>query len=740
MCGERLFRGAPLHAVLPFQLSGDCPCTTGPPFVLPAEAVVYTERYVRLLLLWGIVMEGTSERQSVTIYRDLFGVPHIYADTDEAAMYAHGYAMAEDCVQQVLRNIMTAEGRMAEVGGDEFVESDFWARQWMAQIDLESEMKAVPSDVARLTICFAKGVNALITERQTDLPDWVEPIDLRRVFEFSCWLPLWWSFGMSAEAKRPSSQESVKEMPAGSSAWIVGRSRTADGNTIGMIDPHLAWEGLWCLHEAHIHGKTINVFGYFIAGLPFPVFGHNDHIFWTETMGSSDICNTYVEKVHPDDPERYLFEREWLFMTVSDIAVKVRTNSGFETRRKRVAFTRHGPVVRRDSQYAYVVRSPMVRECRFLEQLYGMVRANTVRTWRGALRPLALPNCNMFCADRDGNMLYILHARAPLRSTSHKQPGEIPGWTRESDWHGFVTVEDLPQIYNPASEIIQNCNEPLDPVAVVGGKAANPLSSAQTDSRATWHERLFDRERLLILEDAMSIATDLSIIGAELRIDAYERAWSLFAQEMVDKAAIVGEALHLLREWDKTAGLNSIGAALYLIAGYEYSLMQDNIADPFTVPITPIQDTEQLRQLLESLTKAAETLRSKHGSLRVPLRKVQCMKRGTATWPVAGGSFFNLGLACVRNVNFGPLREDGTFLAESGQIATTIVILGEKVISYAQRPFGQSQSPESRHYTDQAPLFRDRRFRPTWYQKEDLLAHVESAVEIEFAERAIEFV
>lgn len=42
-------------------------------------------------------LPGTGEDEGKTIiYRDTWGIPHIYAPTDTEGLYAQGYAMAQD--------------------------------------------------------------------------------------------------------------------------------------------------------------------------------------------------------------------------------------------------------------------------------------------------------------------------------------------------------------------------------------------------------------------------------------------------------------------------------------------------------------------------------------------------------------------------------------------------------------------------------------------------------------------
>ena len=65
-----------------------------------------------------------------TIYRDEYGIPHVFAQTLEAASYGIGYAQAEDRLEELLKNYRRANGTMAEVVGPEAYRSDLIQRMW----------------------------------------------------------------------------------------------------------------------------------------------------------------------------------------------------------------------------------------------------------------------------------------------------------------------------------------------------------------------------------------------------------------------------------------------------------------------------------------------------------------------------------------------------------------------------------------------------------------------------------
>jgi penicillin amidase len=66
----------------------------------------------------------TVDGHAVTIVRDTYGVPHVFADSDEALYYGNGYAVAQDRLFQLEKYRRTATGRMAELMGTRFIESD----------------------------------------------------------------------------------------------------------------------------------------------------------------------------------------------------------------------------------------------------------------------------------------------------------------------------------------------------------------------------------------------------------------------------------------------------------------------------------------------------------------------------------------------------------------------------------------------------------------------------------------
>src|SRR5438128_4670241 len=62
--------------------------------------------------------------KSITIYRDNYGVPHVFGPTDASCVFGYIYAQAEDNFWQIEDSYLRALGRASEVYGAKTLEDD----------------------------------------------------------------------------------------------------------------------------------------------------------------------------------------------------------------------------------------------------------------------------------------------------------------------------------------------------------------------------------------------------------------------------------------------------------------------------------------------------------------------------------------------------------------------------------------------------------------------------------------
>src|SRR5688572_28639455 len=107
-------------------------------------------------------LEAPGLRQQMEIYRDSFGISHIYGATEADCYYGLGYAQAQERLFQMDFTRRIGRGRLSEVLGPDALMIDTWARTiGFSRIASEMVKKMSPQTKSILT-AYANGVNACI--------------------------------------------------------------------------------------------------------------------------------------------------------------------------------------------------------------------------------------------------------------------------------------------------------------------------------------------------------------------------------------------------------------------------------------------------------------------------------------------------------------------------------------------------------------------------------------------------
>src|SRR5713226_3390589 len=110
-----------------------------------------------LLTLAESLQAAEKKSEEVVIYRDDFGIPNIFATTEEGAAYGMGYAQAEDRLEEILKQYRRAEGTMAEVFGPEHLERDYRQRVWQHRAIAEAHYSDLSPKVRAITEAYQAG-------------------------------------------------------------------------------------------------------------------------------------------------------------------------------------------------------------------------------------------------------------------------------------------------------------------------------------------------------------------------------------------------------------------------------------------------------------------------------------------------------------------------------------------------------------------------------------------------------
>lgn len=697
-------------------------------------------RFWSLFILLTVGATSARAGEAITIYRDEFGTPHVYAETAEGACYGHGYAQAADRLEELLKQYRRASGTMAEAFGSEFLHDDYRQRMWQHAAISKARYPELSAKSRSLIEAYQAGVKRYMKEHPSEVPAWAGEIEPWMCVALSRYVLWGWPEGEAAEDLK---RAGIKPDPVeyhGSNEWLVAPSRTAYNAPIALIDPHLSWYGAFRFYEARLYGGDLEYSGMAILGNPLPALGHNRYCSVAMTTGGPDTSDVYEEEINPENPRQYKVDGKWLDMEVKTETIRVKEGDAVQEKKVDIEYTKHGPVVARKDGKAYVFAIPYFDQFRLADQTWDMAVAKNLDEMKKALSLQQLMMQNIMVGTVDGDIFYVRVGRVPVRpkSVDHMRP--IAGNTSKNDWQGIHPFEDLVQITNPPQGYMQNCNvspqflmrdcplvpPPDAPYLFNGFKGFDKLDLAADNplhQRAAMCVDLLHDETHMTVEDAIEIALSPAVYGADMWQERLRQAWSSASADVKTDAQLTA-LYELIMNWNKRTDAEATGAVAYK---YWKDAMGKDIetADKAGLP-PPAEITNEA--LLATLKAANEKLRTDFGRIDVAYGEVYRVGRkgGKQTWPVSGGSVAHLNTP--RAISFDAVEGTRQFLGRGGQTSTQIVLLTKPPKSWTLLPLGESDDPESPHFDDQARrLFSRGTLKPTFFlDKPELMKHAES--------------
>ncbi|MBI4556935.1 MAG: penicillin acylase family protein [Candidatus Hydrogenedentes bacterium] len=705
-------------------------------------------------------LPGTgADAGKTVVYRDTWGVPHIYAPTVEAGFYAMGWAQAEDRPHELLKNLMRGMGESARVDGPGAVETDQVARLWDLYEGSKRLADRIRPEVLSHLQAFVRGANAFYAAHPNDVPAWWgnRPVDEFMIVAFSRLFLQSWSFDDGFDdLKRGGIEPGVERVPRGSNQFAIAPSRSAVNAAILCIDPHLGWLGASRFWEFRIHASELQGSGFTLAGVPYIGLGHNENVAWAMTTGGPDTADVYELTVNPDDPSQYLYDGQWRQMTSRETTIEIK---GEKPVTLRIWESHHGPVAARKGSKAYVVKSAYADAVQGNEAWYEF---NFAKDYRGIIAGLATLQVfpqNTMVADTSGNIYYQRTGRVPRRPSGYDWSRPVDGSTSATEWQGFHPATDHLQVLNPPQGYMQNCNIPPDAMMVnspfsvdktlpyiFADLSHSPQRDGWTNQRGARAVELLDKDASVTIKEAKAYATDRHPYGVERWLGVLKDAHARFGVALQSDRNYADGIKDILR-WDENLDPDSTGALKYYYwrkqivddlgddAASKLAKKIDYLLAALGKPAPPIQLTdEEQRGILKSFAVGMGKLKADLGSLDKTYGDVFRVGRDDKSWPLGGGGDGNKGLTTFRNVGYGKERPDHTRWGQGGQTSTEIVVLTKPIKSWTYVPLGQSDRPESAHYTDQAEnAFSPAQMKPTWWTPKELAKHIESRTTLEGA-------
>src|ERR1041384_4797786 len=494
---------------------------------------------------------------SVTIYRDSYGVPHVYGPTDASCVFGYAYAQAEDNFWQVEDNYLQALGRAGEVDGEEALTADLLNRTLEISTLSVAEYKNASPRTRELCDALAEGLNYFL-ERNPQ----VKP---RLIAHFEAWqaialmrfevyqLFVYETQDLNLDETKTASRRIADETAPGSNAWAISPQKSASGYAMLFINPHVFFFGPTQFYEGHLHSNEgWNISGASVLGMPFPVIGHNEYLGWTHTVNYPGISDLYREQFDdPHDPLAYAYAGSHRRATEWTEIIKIKSDHGVESKSFTVRKTHHGPVLLMKGNQGLALRLAKLEEGGLIDEWYAMGKAHSLTEFKAAMSRLAIPMFNTMYADREGKIFYVYNAAVPRRTAKLDWTKPLDGSSPESEWQGYHAFEELPQLTNPATGFLQNCNSTPFLTTTDG----NPIKDAypaymvrEPDTpRARLSRRILAAKNKFSFDEWARAAFDTSVIEAEVFVPALVDEWEKLKQADAARAEKLSAAVAELR-------------------------------------------------------------------------------------------------------------------------------------------------------------------------------------------------
>jgi penicillin amidase len=530
--------------------------------------------FIILILLFTNVTSALAcshhhvkKRDKVTIIRDDYGVPHVFAKTKEGLAFGCGYAMAQDRLWQADLYRRQAFGSLAEFGivsidSDYYTRSLGYSKEELREIFDKWEPKDPKAKLKEMMLAYVDGINYHIEEIMEAynngdpslmpieyypgvLSPYGFPIEPFTIEDCAAIVVMMaWRFGGTggeelnyasslmelqkehgndvgwdifndlypqndpgAEVTIPKEEGSwpdvhqinknpnaysicnyPKSIPTvsqkynemrmgqtelyeslglpttfGSNAFLVSPSKSKTGNALEEGGPQMGQSIPQIVLEVGLHGAGIDAVGMMMPHAPTILIGVSKDGAWTSTTGVSDVMDTYIEVLNPENHSQYLYKGEWVSMEKRTERIYGFLKSYYEERN--VYRTIHGPIVGwdEDNHLCFTIKTPYFKDELAAEEGWSMFQqSKNLKDFNEACK-LVYPNHNFYWADRKGNIGFWHSGTFPIKPETGKYgrviDDRLPLWgTGEEEWLGITGPEEMPICINPHQGWLANWN------------------------------------------------------------------------------------------------------------------------------------------------------------------------------------------------------------------------------------------------------------------------------------------
>ncbi|WP_028666936.1 penicillin acylase family protein [Runella zeae] len=691
-----------------------------------------------------------QQANRVTIVRDNWGIPHIYGKSDADAVFGLLYAQCEDDFKRVELNYIEKLGRLSELNGEKDLYNDLQIRLLIDTTEAIADYKKAAPWLKKLLNAYADGINFFLHKNPQIKP--------RLLTKFQPWYPLLWTDGSigaistadltvtdlknfySGEATAAIPEPKDPEYQTGSNGFAFAPSKTASGNAILYINPHVTFyfrPEVQVVSEEGLHAYGAVTWGQF-----FVYQGFNQYCGWMHTSCNVDVADMYAEKVvKKGNTFFYEYEQKLKPVTEKQITIKYLDGTVLKSKTFTIYYTHHGPIMaKRDGKW--VSLRSFNRSLTSLIQSWQRTKAKGFDDYKKVMDLKANTSNSTVFADNKGNIAYWHGNYVPVRDKSMNWSKVMDGSVATTEWKGLHSVDETVHIYNPANGWLQNCNS--TPYTAAGEnspkKSDYPAYMAPDGEnfRGVNAVRVLSAGSGYTIDKVIEAGYDTYLSAFEVLIPALVKAFDQSIKPTDSLYAQLAAPMDILRKWDYHTSEQSIAATLAIEWAQKLTptimrlYINEGEADQvqntkrFVASATP-------SQLITPFVTTLGELKTRFGKWNMPWGEINRFQRLTGdiqskyddNQPSIPVGFASAMWGMLPSYNSRPYAGTQKRYGVSGNSFICAIEFGPRIKAKSLLAGGESGDPASKHFNDQSEMYAKGKFKEVLFYKEDVLKNAE---------------
>jgi acyl-homoserine-lactone acylase len=685
----------------------------------------------------------------VHIVRDNWGIAHVYGKSDADAVFGMVYAQAEDDFNRVERNYLNGLGWLAQAEGESAIYSDLRERLFVDVGQLQRQYNGAPAWLKSLMDAWSEGLNYYLSKHPGTHPKviahfepWmalsftegsiggdIESVDLGALERF---------YGQSVPVPLDSARldrDAPEEFPGGSNGFAIAPARTASGHAMLWINPHTSYYFRSELQMASEQG--LNVYGAVTWGQFFVYQGFNAHNGWMHTSNGGDAIDEYLETVVKKPDGLYTKYGAGLKkLRSTEVTIPFKQASGMSSRSFTVYHSHHGPIVR-EQDGRWVAIKLLQEPVRALSQSYLRTKTSDYAAFRRTQEMRTDTSNNTVYADANGTIAYFHGNFIPKRSTAFDFTHPVDGSNPATEWQGPHALDETITLLNPSNGWLYNSNNwPFSAAGNQSPKQENYPRYMWTrgeNPRGPHAIEVLSRLRAATLDSLIAAGYDGHLTAFDVLLPPLFAAYDALPAADPRRAGL-HEAISILRSWNRQTAADSTATAIAIFWGQ--GLIERNGAaardadEPvYDYLIDKLSDAERLAGLSAALDK----LRQDFGRAGIAWGEINRFQRLTDdivqpfddSRPSLPVGFAPSQWGALASFDSSKPRKTQKIYGSVGNSFVAAVDFGPTIHAKAIMSGGASGDPSSPHFTDQALMFSQGRFRDVLFYPEEVQAHAE---------------